>query len=197
MLNSFKNGRYQSVNAALVFVTNGSMRKLAGSYLGERKTTDVLSFPYLDTKSTVSGKNKNEVTATPWEMMFSPTLTEKYTDTEIETAPATVKNEMSANTIEARDDLLSNDLGTLIIAPDYCSRVAKRRGIAAPHYILMAVAHGLAHLAGHDHETDVEYMDMKKAEEKAMQTISETIRNHGNEGSNINSIGLLPKSYLE
>lgn len=192
MLTSFKNGRYRTVDAALIFVTNGSMRKLAGRLLGERHTTDVLSFRYIEPETGVKN-NRDDDARTPWDLMFTSTITGQKNDSETVTTATSADNGLTGNVADASETFLSNDLGAVIIAPDYCSRVAKRRGIAAPHYLLMAVTHGLAHLSGHDHETDAEYMEMKAAEEKALQKI----RDHAAINSYIHDMHSLPKSYLK
>ena len=50
-----------------------------------------------------------------------------------------------------------SNLGDLIISLEFASKDAKLFGSSLDDYILMLIAHGVAHLIGYDHITDSDY----------------------------------------
>lgn len=162
MLDTMSDGKFRRKDASILFVTNKRMRALAAQYAEEPGVTDVLSF------SLNFEKNEDD-DGVPWHVMFEKLSISKY---------------------GGKDQM--NEIGSVYIAPDYCERVANRRGIATSHYITLATVHGLAHLAGYDHESDDEYQDMKLCEEKGIKSLHGLDLNLEKEGNKLP----IPLSYL-
>ena len=62
-------------------------------------------------------------------------------------------------------------LGDVIIAPGYVRSQARRLGIAYEDDMALMVAHGLLHLIGYDHESDVEAEQMESRERRLLAGI--------------------------
>ncbi len=62
-------------------------------------------------------------------------------------------------------------LGDVIIAPGYVRSQARRMGIAYEDEMALMVAHGLLHLIGYDHESDVEAEQMESRERRLLAGI--------------------------
>jgi len=62
-------------------------------------------------------------------------------------------------------------LGDVIIAPGYVRSQARRLGIAYEDEMALMVAHGLLHLIGYDHESDVEAEQMESRERRLLAGI--------------------------
>lgn len=60
-------------------------------------------------------------------------------------------------------------LGEVLISYSQAFRQAKDRGHSIKKEIEKLLVHGLAHLAGYDHETDREEMEMNKMESKVLK----------------------------
>jgi probable rRNA maturation factor len=61
------------------------------------------------------------------------------------------------------------NLGDLIVSLEFAAKDAKEREWKLNDYILMLIAHGIAHLLGHDHIQDDDYEKMKKLESSLFQ----------------------------
>ena len=60
-------------------------------------------------------------------------------------------------------------LGDIALALETCAREAAEKGISLEHHAVHLIAHGLLHLAGHDHETSPEdARAMEQLEKKAL-----------------------------
>ena len=62
-------------------------------------------------------------------------------------------------------------LGDVIIAPGYVRSQARRLGIAYEDEMALMLAHGLLHLIGYDHESDVEAEQMESRERQLLSVI--------------------------
>ena len=62
-------------------------------------------------------------------------------------------------------------LGDIVIAAETLAREAADDGIAPAHHFQHLVIHGLLHLLGHDHETDVEAVVMEALEVRALASL--------------------------
>jgi rRNA maturation RNase YbeY len=65
------------------------------------------------------------------------------------------------------------NLGDIIISLEYAQKDAgKNWNRTFEHHLTALLAHGLAHLIGHDHNTDKEFKDMLKAEKMLLNAIN-------------------------
>ena len=60
-------------------------------------------------------------------------------------------------------------LGDIIIAVDYVAKDAPNHGATLQQRIELLIAHGIAHLLGHDHIVDSEYRVMRRLEERLLR----------------------------
>ncbi len=60
-------------------------------------------------------------------------------------------------------------LGDIIIAVDYVAKDAVKYGVTLEQRIELLIAHGIAHLLGHDHIEDTEYKVMRRLEERLLR----------------------------
>lgn len=60
-------------------------------------------------------------------------------------------------------------LGDIIIAVDYVAKDAVKYGVTLEQRIELLIAHGIAHLLGHDHIEDTEYRVMRRLEERLLR----------------------------
>lgn len=63
--------------------------------------------------------------------------------------------------------------GDIFLAVPFCARLAVPRALRTHEYLLLATIHGLAHLAGHVHNTAPAARRMKAAEERAVAALCE------------------------
>ena len=62
------------------------------------------------------------------------------------------------------------NLGDLIICPLYVQKEAKKTwGRSFDEHLITLLAHGIAHLLGHDHIDDKDYEEMQKVENKLIK----------------------------
>jgi probable rRNA maturation factor len=61
------------------------------------------------------------------------------------------------------------NLGDLIVSLEFASKDAKLIDSSLDDYILMLVAHGIAHLIGYDHITDSDHKKMSSFEKKLLK----------------------------
>lgn len=79
----------------------------------------------------------------------------------------------------ARDDLIAlpaggppEFLGDIVLAYETCAREAAEKSVEVADHTAHLVAHGLLHLAGHDHEiSDADALAMEKLEIKALALV--------------------------
>ena len=60
-------------------------------------------------------------------------------------------------------------IGDIFIAVDYVVKEAEKYGVTLQQRIELLIAHGVAHLLGHDHIIDSEYRVMRRLEEKLLR----------------------------
>jgi len=60
-------------------------------------------------------------------------------------------------------------LGDIIIAADYVAKDAIKYGVTFKERVELLIAHGIAHLLGHDHIEDNEYKVMRRLEERLLR----------------------------
>lgn len=60
-------------------------------------------------------------------------------------------------------------LGDIIISVEYTEQDAKKLGVSLEKRIELLLAHGIAHLLGHDHILDNEYRVMRRLEERLLR----------------------------
>ena len=60
-------------------------------------------------------------------------------------------------------------LGDIIIAVDYVAQDAIKYGVTLEARIELLIAHGIAHLLGHDHIIDSEFRTMRRLEERLLR----------------------------
>lgn len=91
-----------------------------------------------------------------------------------------------------------NEVGTIALAVDYCHRVARKRNIPLEYYLMLATTHGMAHLVGFVHNSDKDYLDMKRAEEEAIEAVKIQVGFGNIEEQNARASAPvnLPTSYL-
>lgn len=58
------------------------------------------------------------------------------------------------------------NLGDIILCPEYIERRSREWGRSFDQHLTALLAHGLAHLLGHDHHTDEEHAAMAAVEEQ-------------------------------
>ena len=63
------------------------------------------------------------------------------------------------------------NLGDLIISLEYVKKQAPKWNQTFDEHLTMLLAHGIAHLLGHDHQTDEEYKTMNKLEKKLLAAV--------------------------
>ena len=68
---------------------------------------------------------------------------------------------------------LSDDknLGDIIISLEFAKKDALRLNHSLKEHLQILLAHGIAHLLGHDHQTDKEYKQMSAFEKKLLKEI--------------------------
>jgi probable rRNA maturation factor len=66
------------------------------------------------------------------------------------------------------------ELGDIIIAVEYTAEEAKKYGVTLEKRIELLLAHGIAHLLGHDHIKDNEYRVMRRLEERLLRAARAT-----------------------
>jgi probable rRNA maturation factor len=66
-------------------------------------------------------------------------------------------------------EMEDKSLGDLIISLECAAKDAKEREWELDEYILMLIAHGIAHLLGHDHMKDDDYEEMQILEKKLLK----------------------------
>lgn len=63
------------------------------------------------------------------------------------------------------------NLGDLIISLEYAQKKADEFGfLSLDEYLLILLAHGIAHVIGYDHTTEKEYVAMQKVERKLLES---------------------------
>ncbi len=63
------------------------------------------------------------------------------------------------------------NLGDLIISLEYSQKKADEFGFSSfDEYLLILLAHGIAHVIGYDHTTEKEYLAMQKVEKKLLES---------------------------
>ncbi len=65
------------------------------------------------------------------------------------------------------------NLGDIIISLEFAKKDAKRLTQALSKHLETLLAHGIAHLLGHDHKSDTEYKAMQKFEHKLLKTVNQ------------------------
>lgn len=70
--------------------------------------------------------------------------------------------------IKVRDDD-DKALGDIIISVEYTERDAQKHEVSLQQRIELLLAHGIAHLLGHDHIKDSEYKVMRRLEERLLR----------------------------
>lgn len=178
MLDTFNNGMYRDNDVGITLCSNRAMRSLTMQYTGDRHVTDVLTIRLSDILGSPNDEDPSQ-DAFPWHVMFANLAAASNSKDLLLT------NKANGNSKDYRIQL--KELGNIVIAPDYCTRVANKRGIELPYYMTMVTAHGLAHLVGHDHDTDANYAKMKQAEKFALGMIRDSLKEER---------GIMPTSYL-
>ena len=62
--------------------------------------------------------------------------------------------------------------GDIALGYETVSREAKEEGKSFEHHLTHLVVHGFLHLAGHDHETEVEAEEMEQLEREILQSLA-------------------------
>lgn len=184
------NGELRAKDVVLVLVSNTTMRRLARIYASIPRTTDVLSFRLAD-ETPASLRARRAPFRHSWASIFDRLPPSKYLSRPPKAAEdgeagdagrenvldaaiagaATAAAAGDASMVMEEPPAMPSEAGTVVLAPDYCDRIAGRRNIASWHYRLLAMTHGLAHLAGHDHHTARDTRTMKLAEQHAISTL--------------------------
>lgn len=60
-------------------------------------------------------------------------------------------------------------LGDIIISMEYVEKDAQKHGVTLENRLELLLAHGIAHLLGHDHIEDNEYRVMRRLEERLLR----------------------------
>ena len=72
--------------------------------------------------------------------------------------------------IPQNDD--DKNLGDIIISPEYALAHNVLPGETPLQTVIRLIAHGIAHLVGHDHQTDKEHEQMQLLEEELLEVVS-------------------------
>lgn len=168
------------------------MRRFASRYLRSRHTTDVLSFRMADDAAPPRRARRVGSSHSPppidWGM-FANLPADKYVG--LNNAPSSDNNTLDRPPSPPRPC----ELGTVVLAPDYCARLARARGVAEGYYALLATVHGLAHLVGHDHDSEKARASMKVAERLAVDAV--LCAHYASDGDCNDAGGELPRTYLQ
>lgn len=76
---------------------------------------------------------------------------------------------------EIEDD---KHLGDIIISLEYVEEQLKKFDVTMDDRLSVLLVHGICHLLGYDHETDEQFEQMKKEEDRLLKHISEHLENH-------------------
>ena len=125
----------RSLTVALV--TDSQITRWNRAYRGKNRPTDVLSFP---------------ADVFPAE----PATTRKHRQ------PRPARGRRAPRLSAFRTASASQYLGDIAIAPAVARRNAQRFGRAFDHEMRILILHGILHLLGYDHETDMGQMDRRE-----------------------------------
>lgn len=206
VLDSFFDGKHSGNDAIIQVVTNSVMRRIARRFANSNRTTDVLSFRLAD-KTHASRLARRNALQTPWDTVLTSFPPSKYIDIETLSSMSPEQFEKrleEGNLNPSADDSTSTlpeqpqEVGTIMLAIDYCERMARKRNIPLEYYLMLATTHGLAHLVGHVHYVEKDYVAMKQAEHIAIRDVSQQIGfGDAVEADSLPSArSNLPKSYL-
>ncbi|KAI0567837.1 Metalloprotease catalytic domain containing protein [Gracilaria domingensis] len=172
--NTFHEGKFKQHEATIILATDAKVRRLNWWYGAGRETTDVLSFPLRD-----KPRRKPRI----------PSSFEKDLATLMENVPFLDPDTGELTHCSRVPPPLTDDLGRIFIAVEYCRQVAKQRQMEHADYITLACAHGMGHLVGLDHQTEDQYKAMKSAEETVLRAVVSEVGLVGDEKA-------FPQSYL-
>lgn len=116
---------YPSFDVGILFCGKVGMRKYNKQFKNKDNPTDILSFPYDETRR--------------------PDIPFK---------------------VNTPDD---ENLGDIIICPEYVARKSREWQRSYPEHLVALLAHGVAHLLGHDHHTDEEHERMEDLEARLVK----------------------------
>lgn len=129
------------------------MRKLNHRYAGLKETTDVLSFRFADKKSQRSD-----------ELDYASILEQLKTSPYLNLETGTIESPTTAPEI-------TPELGTIFLAAPYCEKLAKQSAMETQDYLLVCCVHGMAHLAGYDHQSEEQAEEMRAVEQQAIGSL--------------------------
>lgn len=132
------------------------MRSINGRYGKGSYTTDVLSFRHAQKPR----RRRHEPVDILHDDILARLKHAPYLDV--------TKGELR---VAKEEELPTPELGYVILAVDYCKRMAKSRGMHTDEYLLACSAHALCHLAGMTHDTRAEYDAMRHAEQNGLNAV--------------------------
>lgn len=80
-------------------------------------------------------------------------------------------NVLSFPALEGPGETTAGALGDIILAQETIDREADEQGVTPAHHLQHLVVHGLLHLLGFDHETDVDAQEMEGLEIEILATL--------------------------
>ena len=147
-----------AVELSVVITSDEELRRLNREYRGRDETTDVLSFPLLDTP----------LAQAPADQLWGGDTLDEGGPSNQDTgrnARAT-KNEWAAFVAPPTGSV---HLGDIVIARDMTVHQAAQAGHAPAWELAYLVAHGVLHLVGYDDHTDAGYAAMVAHQEAALR----------------------------
>jgi probable rRNA maturation factor len=142
----------EDAEISLSFVSPAEIRVLNREHRGAYEVTDVLSFP-------MDGGDMDVAMPRPPD----------DGDMDTDAAEPRPPDGGDADTAALRPPVL---LGDIVICPERAREQAREYGHGEPREFVYLFVHGLFHLLGYDHETEVDRSAMRAAEEAVMRGVN-------------------------
>jgi probable rRNA maturation factor len=162
-------GIRRPVELSVLVTDDEALRRLNRTYRGRDETTDVLSFPLLDTPLALAPADQLwglPAPVAPARRDFAPASSVVTYDEE--SMDSTADGDAKPFAFIAPTELPLH-LGDIVVARQTAERQALKAAHSAAWELAYLVAHGVLHLAGYDDHTEAGYATMVAHQEAALQ----------------------------
>jgi len=170
---------WDAYSVGIWLCSDSSIRDLNRKYRSKPKSTDVLSFPFFEkglpmlcacVVSPQASNLDNGVSS----VSKAPRLTRQRNrllhDSEFVPESLPVIYDSGP---------LTYDLGDIVVSIPYVKRYAMKHNVPLETRLRQILAHGICHLVGFRHDTDLEWERMKRAEQLALEAVDATSTTEG------------------
>jgi|GEM_PF-366968 probable rRNA maturation factor len=134
---------YKNYSVSVLLTTNKTIKKYNNKYRNKNTPTDILSFYYKDYKYNIKLAGLRPA--------------------------GLIKSVLGPDNVITLQE--NKYLGDIIISLEYTKKTAHKFNRTYKQHLIALLAHGLVHLVGYTHNTDQEYTQMQKIENKLLKSV--------------------------